>query len=76
MSGLFFGLAASVIAIIAVILLIKSVLSKEEGSDVMKKIARQIQLGASAFLKREYTYITVVVVIIAVVMLVARTYFS
>ena len=76
MAGLFVGLAASVIAIIAVILLIKSVLSKEEGSDVMKKIARQIQLGASAFLKREYTYITVVVVIIAVVMLVARTYFG
>ena len=76
MTGLVFGLAASVIAIIAVILLIKSVLSKEEGSDVMKKIARQIQLGATAFLKREYTYIAVVVVVIAAVMLVARTYFG
>ena len=72
MAGLFVGLAASVIAIIVVILLIKSVLSKEEGSDVMKKIARQIQLGATAFLKREYIYITVVVVIIAAVMLIAR----
>lgn len=76
MTGLFVGLASSVIAIIAVIWLIKSVLSKEEGSDVMKKIARQIQLGASAFLKREYTYITVVVVVIAAVMLVARKYFG
>jgi len=76
MAGLFVGLAASVIAIIAVILFIKSVLSKEEGSDVMKKIARQIQLGATVFLKREYSYIAVVVVIIAAVMLVARTYFG
>lgn len=76
MTGLYVGLASSVIAIIAVVLLIKSVLSKEEGSDVMKKIARQIQLGASAFLKREYTYITVVVVVIAAVMLVARKYFG
>ena len=76
MTGLFVGLSSSVIAIIAVIWLIKSVLSKEEGSDVMKKIARQIQLGASAFLKREYTYITVVVVVIAAVMLVARKYFG
>lgn len=76
MTGLYVGLASSVIAIIAVIWLIKSVLSKEEGSDVMKKIARQIQLGASAFLKREYTYITVVVVVIAAVMLVARKYFG
>ncbi len=76
MAGLFVGLAASVIAIIAVILFIKSVLSKEEGSDVMKKIARQIQLGATVFLKREYSYITVVVVIIAAVMFIARTYFG
>lgn len=76
MTGLYVGLASSVIAIISVIWLIKSVLSKEEGSDVMKKIARQIQLGASAFLKREYTYITVVVVVIAAVMLVARKYFG
>jgi K(+)-stimulated pyrophosphate-energized sodium pump len=76
MTGLYIGLAASVISIITVLGLIKSVLSKEEGSDVMKRIARQIQTGASAFLKREYTYITVVVVVIAVVMLIARRYFG
>ena len=76
MAGLYVGLASCVIAIITVIGLIKSVLSKEEGSDVMKRIARQIQLGASAFLKREYTYITVVVVVIAAVMLIARRYFG
>jgi len=76
MSGLYAGLASGIIAIITVILLIKSVLSKEEGTDVMKKIARQIQLGASTFLKREYTYIAIVVVVIAVVMLAAKKYFG
>ena len=76
MIGLYFGLASSIIAIIVVIFLIKSVISKDEGSDVMKKIARQIQLGASTFLKREYLYIAIVVAVIAIVMLVAGKYFG
>ena len=76
MIGLYFGLASSIIAIIVVLFLIKSVVSKEEGSDVMKKIAGQIRLGASAFLKREYLYIAVVVAVIAVAMLLAGKYFG
>jgi K(+)-stimulated pyrophosphate-energized sodium pump len=76
MIGLYVGLVSSIIALITVILLIRSVLVKEEGSDVMKRIARQIQLGATAFLKREYTYITIVVVVIAAVMLAAPKYFG
>ena len=39
MAGLYIGLASSVIALFVVIGLIRSVLSKEEGSDVMKRIA-------------------------------------
>ncbi len=76
MIGLYFGLASGIIAIIVVLFLIKSVVSKEEGSDVMKKIARQIQLGASTFLKREYLYIAIVVAVIAIVMLFAGKYFG
>ena len=76
MVGLYVGLVSSVVAIILVLLLIKSVVRKEEGTDVMKKIARQIQLGASTFLKREYTYIAVVVGVIAVVMLITGKYFG
>jgi K(+)-stimulated pyrophosphate-energized sodium pump len=76
MVGLYVGFGASIIAILTVIGLIRSVLSKEEGTDIMKGIARQIQLGASTFLKREYLYITLVVVVIAAVMLVARRYFG
>jgi len=76
MIGLYLGLGSSIIAIIIVLILIKSVLSKEPGTDIMKKIARQIQLGAGAFLKREYVYIAVVVVVIAGAMLIAKKYFG
>ena len=76
MIGLYFGLASGIIAVIVVLLLIKSVVSKDDGNEVMKKIARQIQLGASTFLKREYLYIAVVVAVIAVVMLLAAKYFG
>jgi K(+)-stimulated pyrophosphate-energized sodium pump len=76
MTGLYFGLASSVVAIIVILLFIRSVLAKEEGTDVMKKIARQIQLGAQAFLKKEYTYIAVVVVVIAIAMLLTKKYFG
>ncbi|MFW6139020.1 MAG: sodium-translocating pyrophosphatase, partial [Spirochaetota bacterium] len=76
MTGIYFGIGASAVAIITIILLIKGVVSKEQGTDVMKRISRQIQLGAAAFLRREYTYITVVVVVIAAVMLIAQKYFG
>jgi K(+)-stimulated pyrophosphate-energized sodium pump len=76
MTGMLFAFAASVLALIVVLILIRSVLSKEEGSDLMKKIARQIQKGAAAFLKREYIYIFIVIAIIAVAMLVTGKYFG
>jgi K(+)-stimulated pyrophosphate-energized sodium pump len=76
MTGLLFSIVASVIAIITVLVLIRSVLKKDEGSDLMKKISRQIQVGAATFLKREYIYIAILVVVIAVVMLLARRYFG
>jgi len=76
MSGLYLGLGAGILAMIIVGIFIKSVLSKEEGTDVMKKIARQIQTGAAAFLRREYMYIAIVVVVIAIAMIAAKKYFG
>ena len=76
MGGLYLGLGAGLLAMLIVVIFIKSVLSKEEGSDVMKKIARQIQIGAAAFLRREYIYISVVVIVIAVIMIAAKKYFG
>ena len=76
MAGLLFALIASVAALLVVVVLIRSVLSKEEGTDLMKKIARQIQKGAAAFLKKEYTYIFIVVAVVAVAMLLTGKYFG
>jgi K(+)-stimulated pyrophosphate-energized sodium pump len=76
MAGLLFALASSVIALIVVLVLIRSVLSKEEGSELMMRIARQIQKGAAAFLKKEYMYIFIVVAVIAVAMLLTGKYFG
>jgi len=76
MAGLYLGLGASIIALIVVVSFIKSVLAKEQGTQTMKKIANQIQIGAQTFLRREYTYIFIVVAIIAVGMLAAKKYFG
>jgi K(+)-stimulated pyrophosphate-energized sodium pump len=76
MSGVFMALVSSIVAIVVVLMLIRSVLVKESGTNVMQKIARQIQVGASTFLRREYTYISIVVVVIALVMLIAKRYFG
>ena len=76
MNGLYMGLGASIIALIVVVFSIKSVISKPEGSDLMKRIARHIQVGASAFLRREYLYIAIVVAVIALIMLFTKKYFG
>ncbi|MFQ5507561.1 MAG: sodium/proton-translocating pyrophosphatase, partial [Planctomycetota bacterium] len=44
-----------------------SIMAKDEGSDTMKRIARQIQEGAVAFLKTEYRRIAVFVAVVAIV---------
>ncbi len=76
MSGMYLGLISGIIALIVVFSFFKSVVAKPEGSEVMIKISRQIRIGASTFLKREYTYIFIVVGVIALIMLLARKYFG
>lgn len=62
---LLFPLICSLLALGFVIILSIGVLKKEEGTQKMKDISRLIQEGAKAFLKREYSYIAVFVVLIA-----------
>jgi len=76
MSGMYLGLISGIIALIVVFSFFKSVVAKPEGGEVMIKISRQIRIGASTFLKREYTYIFIVVGVIALIMLLARKYFG
>lgn len=57
---------AGVIALIFAYLLAKSILKQDSGNDRMKEIAAHIQEGAMAFLNREYKYLAIFVVVIAV----------
>ncbi len=58
------GLAAGVLAIVYGIFLIGVVLRQSPGNDRMQEIAAAIQEGAMAFLKRQYTTVAIVAVIL------------
>ena len=54
MEILIFAIVAGVIALAFAGLRVFAVLREDEGDETMRGIARSIQLGAGAFLKREY----------------------
>ncbi len=59
---------AGVLALLFVAYLVHYVLSKPQGNDAMVRISRLIQEGALAFLKREYRYVSIFVIIVAALM--------
>lgn len=64
-------LLASLFALGFVVYLIFDILKKDVGTERMAQISLSIQQGARAFLKREYIYVSVVVVIIAILISIA-----
>ncbi|WP_026340366.1 sodium-translocating pyrophosphatase [Thioalkalivibrio thiocyanoxidans] len=64
--GLVFALLCGVAALAYGLFSIRWVLSKSEGSQEMQRIARAVQEGASAYMKRQYTTIAVVGVVLFV----------
>jgi K(+)-stimulated pyrophosphate-energized sodium pump len=66
------GLTAAIVAGAAAILfglfLARSVLSRPAGNERMQDIARAIQEGAEAYMKRQYTVVAIVAVVIAVLL--------
>ncbi len=64
--SLTYTIIASLIAIVFSIILIGTLLKKGQGNDKMKEIAKAIQEGAKAFLRREYIYLSIFVVVIAI----------
>ena len=60
-------LAASVLALGFAYYFYRWMLGKEEGTELMKKIASHVRKGAMAYLKQQYKVVTIVFVVLAVV---------
>ncbi len=67
-ASLSIGLIAGVVALLFGLLLALNVLRQGQGNEAMQSIARAIQEGSTAFLRREYLYLAVFVVIVFVIL--------
>ena len=70
MELLYLALAAGVLALIFAVITALQVLREDPGDETMQRIAVAIQEGATAFLKREYTFMAAFVAAVAVVIVV------
>jgi K(+)-stimulated pyrophosphate-energized sodium pump len=64
--GFLVAMGAGVVALLFAAWTARRVLAEDEGTEVMKTIARAIQEGASAFLRREYRFLAIFVAFVAV----------
>jgi K(+)-stimulated pyrophosphate-energized sodium pump len=65
------GVATGILAIIYGAFLIRYVLSQSPGNERMQEIAAAIQEGAMAFLRRQYTTVAIVAVVLAILIAIA-----
>jgi K(+)-stimulated pyrophosphate-energized sodium pump len=70
---LIFALAAGLVGILAGLVLIRGVLRADQGTEKMREIARAIQEGAEAFLKRQFRTIILIIVPLAVLIFFTAT---
>ena len=68
MTAVFISLGAGVLSLAFALFLTLRVLRQDQGDETMRAIARAIQEGALAFLRREYTALAVFVVVVTVVL--------
>lgn len=66
MNLLYVSISSGIIALIVVAFLISGILKKDAGNDKMKEVSGYIEEGAMAFLKKEYSYLLVFIVVIGV----------
>jgi len=70
---LWLSAAAAILAIAVGFFLVKSVMAADEGSPKMQEIAKAIQVGALAYLKRQFKTIAVILVPLAIIVFVTST---
>ncbi|MDB7956096.1 sodium-translocating pyrophosphatase [Flavonifractor plautii] len=71
MENLFwFGLVGALIALIFALTQAKKVLKFSEGTELMQKLAASIRKGANAYLKRQYTTVAKIFIIVFVILLI------
>ena len=65
MNLLYVPILIGIIAIVVVYLISRGILSKDPGNDKMKEVSGYIEEGAMSFLKKEYSYLAVFIIIVA-----------
>ena len=65
-----FGLVGALIALIFALTQAKKVLKFSEGTELMQKLAASIRKGANAYLKRQYTTVATIFIIVFVILLI------
>ena len=66
-ASIYVALVLGIVGLGFVIWKLREVLSEDAGSEKMQQIAAAVQEGASAFLNREYTYLSGFVVVVALI---------
>ena len=72
MEILWVAIVAALVALVFAVVATQRILGEDQGDETMRSIADQIQIGAAAFLRREYTFIAIFVAVVAVVLLLFR----
>ena len=69
MQGIALSGGAGVLSIIFALILVYKVIKGDEGNSAMQEIAKAIQEGSQAFLKREYTFLALFVAAVTIVLI-------
>ena len=64
------GLVGGIIALIFAVVQAKKVLTFSEGTELMQKLAASIRKGANAYLKRQYTTVAKIFIVVFVILLI------
>lgn len=72
MNEIMASIIASLMGLGFVIILVVNLLKESPGNDKMRELSTLIQNGASTFMKREYAYVSVVIMAIAIFFLRCR----